>query len=62
MVALLWSQGRRGATLRLESLWHDFCLKSGLCLFCAYPRAYFTHDPDASIRQICDTHSRIVRD
>lgn len=60
MVALLWAEGMSAATVRLEYLWHDFCQRSGLCLFCAYPRAYFTEDPKSSIRQICATHSRLI--
>jgi hypothetical protein len=60
MVALLWAEGKTGATVRLEYLWHEFCQESGLCLFCAYPRAYFTNDPESSIKQICAAHSRIV--
>jgi hypothetical protein len=60
MVALLWAEGMTGATIRLEALWHQFCQRSSLCLFCAYPRAYFTNDPEASIKQICATHSRVV--
>jgi hypothetical protein len=60
MVALLWADGKASATFRLEYLWHDFCRKSGLCLFCAYPRAYFTNNPEASIKQICAAHSQVV--
>jgi hypothetical protein len=60
MVALLWADGLKGATIRLEQLWHQFCQSSGLCLFCAYPRAFFTNDPESSIREICDTHSRVI--
>ena len=60
MVAVLWAQGNRGATMRLEYLWHDFCQKNAFCLFCAYPRACFTQDAETSIRQICAAHNRIV--
>ena len=60
MVALLWQQGNCGATVRLEYLWHDFCKKNAFCLFCAYPRAYFTQNAEESIQQICDAHSRVV--
>jgi hypothetical protein len=60
MVALLWKEGLTSATIRLEYLWHDFCQKSGLCLFCAYPRAFFTQDPEQSIREICATHSKVI--
>jgi hypothetical protein len=60
MVALLWKEGMAAATVRLEYLWHEYCQHSGLCLFCAYPRAYFTEDPELSIRQICAAHSKLV--
>jgi hypothetical protein len=62
MVAVLWADGLTGATVRLEHLWQEFCQKSGLCLFCAYPRPYITNDPEASMKEICDTHSRVVAD
>jgi hypothetical protein len=60
MVALLWARGQAGATVRLEYLWHEFCAKSELCLFCAYPRAYFTETPEASMKMICAAHSKVV--
>lgn len=60
MVALLWEQGKVGATVRLEYIWQEFCHTSGLSLLCAYPRAYFTQDAGTSIKQICDAHSRVL--
>ena len=60
MVAIMWAQGHNGATVRLEHLWHKMCQKEGLSLFCAYPRIGFTQDADASIRDICATHDRVV--
>jgi hypothetical protein len=60
MVALLWAQGHNGATVRLEHLWHKICQKEGLSLFCAYPRIGFTQDADASIRDICAAHDKVV--
>ena len=42
MVAVLWSQGHNGATVRLEHLWHKFCQTEAFSLFCAYPRSGFT--------------------
>ena len=60
MVALLWSQGRAGATVRLEHLWNRFQAEEHFPLFCAYPRAGFTQDASASIRTICSTHSKII--
>jgi hypothetical protein len=59
MVAVLWAQGRSGATVRLEKLWHELCQSEPLCLFCAYPRIGFTRDTEESMKEICATHSRV---
>jgi hypothetical protein len=58
MVAVMWEQGHHGGTIRLEHLWHQFCHRETFSLFCAYPRSGFTEE--ASIKQICAAHSRIV--
>lgn len=60
MVAVLWARGHNSATVRLEHLWHRFCQAEAFSLFCAYPRCGFTKDADASIREICAAHSRLV--
>ena len=60
MVAVLWARGHTGAVVRLEHLWHRFCREKGFSLFCAYPRIGFTDDPEASMRDICAAHSRVV--
>jgi hypothetical protein len=60
MVALQWARGNSGATHRLEELWHHLCQKDGLSLFCAYPKSGFTQDADVSIKQICETHSKVI--
>jgi hypothetical protein len=60
MVALLWGSGEQAATLRLEHLWHGLCHTESFSLFCAYPRVGFTQDVDASIAEICASHSRVV--
>lgn len=60
MVALLWAQGNGGATVRLEHLWHRLCRDLSFSLFCAYPKSGFTSDASDSIKEICDTHSRVV--
>lgn len=59
MVGILWEQGNRAATLRLEELWHDLCKREGLVLYCAYRRAAFANEPDA-LAQICATHSHVI--
>lgn len=60
MVALLWAQGHNGATVRLEHLWHQLCEECGFSLFCAYPQSGFTQDVEASVREICATHSKVL--
>lgn len=60
LVALLWARGDNGATVRLEYLWHELCHTEAFSLFCAYPRIGFTQDASASIKEICDVHSRVV--
>jgi len=60
MVALLWARGDYRATVRLEQMWQTLCEERGLPLFCAYPKAGFTKDPESSIREICAAHSRVV--
>ena len=60
MVALMWAQGQNGATIRLEHLWHNICQTELFSLFCAYPRSGFTQNAEASIKEICATHSRVI--
>ena len=60
MVAIMWQQGFHGATVGLEHLWHRLCQKEGFSLFCAYPKSGFTDDARISVKNICDTHSRII--
>jgi len=60
MVALLWADGRHGATVRLEHMWHQLCRSEGFPLFCAYPRSGLTQDAGESIREILNTHSQIL--
>jgi len=60
MVAVLWAQGRNGATVRLEHLWNKFCEREAFSLFCAYPKSGFTQDPASSIQHICATHTKVI--
>ncbi|HEV2355919.1 MAG TPA: MEDS domain-containing protein [Puia sp.] len=60
MVAVLWAQGRFGATVNLEYLWNKFCTTRELSLFCAYPRTGFTTDISQSINGICRCHSKMI--
>ena len=60
MVALLWARGDEGAAMRLEHLWHDLCQTESFALFCAYPRAGFTHHLAEAISEICAVHSKVI--
>jgi MEDS: MEthanogen/methylotroph, DcmR Sensory domain len=60
MVALLWARGDSAATVRLEHLWNQVCLSRSFSLFCAYPKAGFTKDPQESLAAICAAHSRVI--
>lgn len=59
MVAILWARGDSGATVRLEHLWKKLCQAEMFSLFCAYPRIGFTQDMSASIKEICEVHSKV---
>ena len=41
MVALLWAEGNRDATIRLEELWNDLAKEEKFALLCAYPISHF---------------------
>jgi MEDS: MEthanogen/methylotroph, DcmR Sensory domain len=59
MVALLWSEGKTEAALRLEHLWHKVIEREQVPLFCAYPRDGFKKDA-ASMHAVCAAHSKVV--
>ncbi len=59
MVGILWQEGNRTATLRLEELWHQYCQREGLVLYCAYPRDAFATAAE-SLQQICAAHSQVI--
>jgi hypothetical protein len=60
MVALLWAEGKVGATVRLEQLWNKFCENETFSLFCAYPERGFAQDASESLNHICGTHAKII--
>ena len=60
MVALLWADGRPGATVRLDQLWDELCRRESVPLFCAYPKAGFEGDNTGSLQAICKAHSRLI--
>lgn len=60
MVAVLWSEGHTGATVRLEHLWNQFMENNEFCLYCAYPKSGFTQNALDSVHTICCTHSKVI--
>jgi hypothetical protein len=60
MVALLWARGDVAATVRLEHLWQQICQSRSFPIFCAYPKAGFTRDPEKSLDEICAAHTRVI--
>ena len=60
MVAVLWQQGNRSATIHLEHLWNQLCAEGGFRLFCAYPETSLTQDTPGAVGEICAQHSRVI--
>jgi hypothetical protein len=60
MVAVMWTQGYCGATIRLEHLWADFCRDQKFSLFCAYPKTGFTEDAADDIGRLCALHTQVL--
>lgn len=62
MVSLLWAEGNRTATLRLEKLWNDLAKSEAFTLFCAYPQAAFASaESHSALKDICAAHSRVIK-
>lgn len=62
MVAILWGQGNRKATIKLEQMWSDICQSDIVCLYCAYPQSGFSQDANDSFDQICSHHTKMVKE
>jgi hypothetical protein len=60
MVAVLWAQGNCDAAIRLEHCWTRLQAAEQFPLFCAYPRAQFKTDAEATIQTVCSAHSRVI--
>lgn len=60
MVAVLWADGLKGATVHLENLWSRLCETEAFCLLCAYPKTGFTQDATSSLESICCAHSKMI--
>jgi predicted kinase len=59
MVALLWDEGNKKATVKLEQLWDDLCRKESISLLCAYPKTHL-EGKETEVDEICCAHSRII--
>jgi hypothetical protein len=62
MVALMWANGDREATIRLEHLWARLCKHEEFALFCAYPRAGFTQDAEQSMMDVRLAHAVVFNE
>ncbi len=61
MVALLWAQGQREATIQVEKFWNDLAQKHSFYLCCGYPLAGFDRKEDAeAFLTICSAHSGVI--
>lgn len=60
MVALLWSEGRRDATVRLEELWNELGERYSYHLLCGYPTKAFERPEDKQLFfNICGEHCQV---
>ena len=61
MVALLWADGKREATIRLEELWDALAGRRSFSLLCGYPIAAFGGEGDGTLfLGVCGEHSEVV--
>jgi len=61
MVALLWTDGKFEAAIRLEQLWNELAGTHSFQLHCAYPLSQFSKQEDTEkIQEICAEHSHVV--
>ncbi len=60
MVALLWAEGKRDATVRLEELWNDLAEQHNFDLLCGYPIGAFDKLEHRQLFfNICGEHTHI---
>jgi len=61
MVAILWTEGKHQAAIRLEELWNDLAAQYSFSLRCAYPMNGFHKQEHAdSFAKICAAHSSVL--
>jgi PAS domain-containing protein len=60
MVALLWAQGKRAATVRLEELWNELRERHSFHLLCGYPISAFDREEHRQrFFSICGEHTHV---
>jgi PAS domain-containing protein len=60
MVAILWAEGKRDATVRLEELWNDLAERHAFNLLCGYPiRAFDRLEHRQLFFSICGEHTHV---
>lgn len=60
MVALLWSEGKRDATIRLEELWNELAERHPFDLLCGYPIGIFDRMEHRQLFfSICGEHTHV---
>jgi PAS domain-containing protein len=60
MVALLWADGKRDATVRLEELWNELGEQYSFHLLCAYPaKAFDSPEHKHMFFNICGEHTEV---
>jgi len=61
MVALLWAEGNRTATIRVEELWNELGKGHSFSIFCAYPIHGFRGEANGqTLMHVCQEHSRVI--
>jgi hypothetical protein len=59
MVRLLMARGEKEATVRLEHLWTELCMRERISLLCGYPQALFDGQPQA-LEEVRAAHSGVL--
>ncbi|HEX3373649.1 MAG TPA: ATP-binding protein [Edaphobacter sp.] len=61
MVALLWSEGKIDAAIKLEQIWNNLASSHSFHLHCAYPMKNFDQEGHSqAFLNICAEHSHVV--
>ncbi len=60
MVALLWGQGFKSATVKLEEFWNSYSNDEAYYFFCEYPKYGFNLEAQLSMDNICRKHTEVA--